>query len=180
VYKRDWAEVGNPFSYAEDGTTLDDLIDKLLNDTASTADVYYKIKARGRQHDFFKTMIRRLYTSGCAFCGLTYTSALEAAHIVPWRETEGKERVDPRNGLLLCSTHHKLFDARILSISTGHTILVNDQTATTGRAAADREQVLHLKGKEVRFLPKNKKHWPAIDYIDRRNRRTEPDADDAS
>ena len=62
----------------------------------------------------FKLAIRRIYHERCGLCNLGYhigqtPLALEAAHVIPVND-DGTSK-DVRNGLLLCSNHHTLFDS---------------------------------------------------------------------
>lgn len=51
--------------------------------------------------------------SQCAVCGFDLLEALEAAHLVP-KNASGSD--DPRNGIILCVLHHRLFDAGLFKI----------------------------------------------------------------
>src|SRR5260370_40653910 len=52
-----------------------------------------------------------------AFTGITFQSVLYACHIVPWSICSPEERLDVRNGLLLNSVHHKLFDDGLVTLT---------------------------------------------------------------
>jgi putative restriction endonuclease len=54
---------------------------------------------------------------------------LEAAHIVPYRKTEGSH--DVRNGLLLRADFHRLFDAGLISITPDLRIRVSPRIRET-------------------------------------------------
>jgi HNH endonuclease len=61
----------------------------------------------------FKLAIRRVYHERCSLCNIGYhlghtPLAVEAAHLIPFQE--GGTSKDVRNGILLCSNHHALFD----------------------------------------------------------------------
>jgi putative restriction endonuclease len=49
----------------------------------------------------------------CAVCDISIPEVLDAAHIVP-KEEHGTD--DHRNGLVLCSLHHRMFDAGMFRI----------------------------------------------------------------
>lgn len=49
----------------------------------------------------------------CTVCGFGLLEALEAAHLVP-KSANGSD--DPRNGIVLCVLHHRLFDAGLFKI----------------------------------------------------------------
>lgn len=63
----------------------------------------------------FRMDVERAYTYRCAVTGERTRPALEAAHIVPWIETRTHE---VRNGLLLRSDIHNLFDAGYVTIDS--------------------------------------------------------------
>jgi hypothetical protein len=66
-----------------------------------------EVKAREAQHQFRSKVFQR-YGERCAVCDLDVPLALDAAHIVPKGE-EGSD--DPRNGIVLCAVHHRMYDA---------------------------------------------------------------------
>ena len=71
-----------------------------------------EVKKRERDREFRSNVMER-QGKYCAFCGLDIEVALEVAHIVPKAE-QGID--DPRNGIVLCATHHRMFDADIICI----------------------------------------------------------------
>ena len=58
----------------------------------------------------------------CVFCGFAphsldhASSLLRASHIKPWAASDGKERVDFRNGLAACPMHDAAFDRGYLTV----------------------------------------------------------------
>lgn len=70
------------------------------------------IKRRRRRAQFRFAVFKR-YGSACTFCAITDPRLLEAAHLCPVEE-DGTD--DPRNGLVMCPTHHKAFDSGLLLV----------------------------------------------------------------
>ena len=86
-------------------------------DAAIPADLRRVLIARGRIQAAFRNELMVRWKGVCAFCGCSIRSALEAAHLVPWAKCDSDEsRLDPSNGLLLCATHHRMFDAGEIAI----------------------------------------------------------------
>lgn len=54
------------------------------------------------------------YGTRCAVCALRHPELLDAAHIVPDGEEGGFASV--RNGLALCTIHHRAYDVSVLGI----------------------------------------------------------------
>ena len=71
-----------------------------------------EIAKRQGQTKFRQTLLNA-YGYKCAITGFDAGEALEAAHIIPYAETENQ---DPRNGLLLRADLHTLFDLNLLAI----------------------------------------------------------------
>jgi hypothetical protein len=97
----------------------------------------------------FRRKLLRSYEGRCAVTGCTVIELLEACHIRPYR---GLHTNDPRNGLLLRSDIHTLFDQGLLSIKP------DTMTVTLSQA---------LKGSEYEYLhgtvarrPANPLLWP--------------------
>lgn len=61
----------------------------------------------------FKFNVLRRYGPSCAVCDLSIQNVLDAAHIVPDKDHGSS---DPRNGLVLCATHHRAYDAGLFDI----------------------------------------------------------------
>jgi putative restriction endonuclease len=83
----------------------------------------------GRRDPYFRRIVLTAYEHQCAVCGLQIllsgsSVALEAAHI-QWHQADGPSTA--RNGLCLCSLHHKLFDLGAITVSKEFTAIVSDQ-----------------------------------------------------
>lgn len=63
------------------------------------------------------------YASQCAICRLKELRLLDASHIVSDVEVEGEPSV--RNGLSLCSIHHRAFDQHLVGVSPDHKVHVS-------------------------------------------------------
>ncbi|MBR4737715.1 MAG: HNH endonuclease [Rhodocyclaceae bacterium] len=158
VWNHDWGSIENPFEYASDGVTTIDTIATSIAATPDSADeAFAKVKVRGTAQLVFRQALLKTYGGQCAFCGLKIEEALEAAHIIPWAEASPRQRLDPRNGVLLCATHHKLFDKGYMSIGSSGEILCSDRVKN--RSPADKVIALDLHGVRAR-LPKQVIHQP--------------------
>jgi putative restriction endonuclease len=64
----------------------------------------------------FKFYVFKRYGERCAVCGISAPQLLDAAHLRPKREN-GSD--DPRNGLVLCASHHRALEAELFAIEPG-------------------------------------------------------------
>lgn len=71
------------------------------------------VARRGPQK--FRNRLLTLYQGKCAITGTLAQDMLEAAHILPYN---GPETNKPRNGLLLRSDMHALFDLKLIAVDT--------------------------------------------------------------
>jgi putative restriction endonuclease len=62
----------------------------------------------------FRATVLHAYASRCAVCSLRHPELLDAAHIAPDRTEGGIASV--RNGLALCTIHHRAYDVSVLGI----------------------------------------------------------------
>lgn len=76
-------------------------------------DVERAVITRSGQSRFRKRLLERRHS--CELCELAYPQLLIASHIKPWRLSNNYERLDPDNGLVLCSIHDALFDSGFIS-----------------------------------------------------------------
>lgn len=68
-----------------------------------------KVNIRKGQQKF-KKQLAPLWDNQCALCGITLPALLHASHSKPWKDATDVERLDPYNGILLCSNHHALYE----------------------------------------------------------------------
>ena len=109
----------------------------------------------------FRLALLNAYDSRCAVTDCNVVCVLEAAHIVPYR---GAETNDVRNGLLLRSDIHTLFDYGLIALDTDNepwTVVLASSLADTDYAG--------LAGKAVR-LPPNEMDRPSKSAIDMHRR----------
>ena len=170
VYSQRWKELPNPFVFASDGTQYKDLLNDLLLEPEASEDVYARVKVRGVAQIIFRDLLIKVYSEKCCFSGLGFKEGLEAVHIVPWASCERKDRLNVRNGLLLSSLHHHLFDAGILTLATDYRIVFcpskNQPKKLSAFDSIVTEQ-LHLKPMR---LPRRQEHYPSPDSIMIHNR----------
>ena len=103
-------------------------------------------------------------------CGLTFEEALEGAHILPWSKSSHAQRLDPRNGLLLCTTHHCLFDAGLITVNQSLKIVYYDpKMKDAAYSIIDKALSVAVNGKKIR-LPKDKRLWPSSELLKARHK----------
>ena len=64
---------------------------------------------------FFRKSILASYNSTCCITGLKQPELLIAGHIIPWSLDE-KNRLNPRNGILVNALHDKAFETGLITI----------------------------------------------------------------
>lgn len=161
VFTYPWSETPNPFVFASDGSTPEELAAEIVEQPESAATVYARIQNRGVGQVVFRLALLAAYGGKCAFCGLSIKNALQSAHILPWSKCAHADRVRPSNGLLLCSTHHALFDAGILTVDSDRRIACRqDKLPGHHWTDADRRTALALDGQPM-TLPDDKRHQPS-------------------
>jgi putative restriction endonuclease len=101
-------------------------------------------KVRLGQHRFARQVLTD-YGHRCGFCGFSPSSLkghrlLVASHIKPWRASNNRERLDPRNGIAACPTHDSAFDTGLLTVNGG--LRVHQSQHLTASVATD--QHVHL------------------------------------
>jgi putative restriction endonuclease len=111
----------------------------------------------------FRERILRAYEYSCAVCGFdvrlgSILIAVEAAHI-KWHQAGGPD--EERNGLALCSLHHKLFDRGVFTISDSMSVIVSESAHGT---RGFQEWVVAYHGKEIR-PPQRPNYYPHEDWI---------------
>lgn len=85
------------------------------------------IKQRINQN-YFRKMVLANYNETCAICNLNYSSLLIASHIIPWSKNIA-ERLNPHNGLCLCSIHDKAFDIGLISLDDQLKVIISNKVS---------------------------------------------------
>lgn len=91
------------------------------------------VKARVN-HEVFKGRLLRK-CSKCFLCNIRNKNLLIASHIKPWSASNGKEKIDVNNGLLLCPNHDALFDKGFISFDEDGLIMLSDELDKTDMIA---------------------------------------------
>lgn len=97
---------------------------------------------------YFRDMMLASYGSKCALTGVEEPKLLVASHIVGWAE-EPKQRLNPRNGILLNAFHDKAFDRHLITFDESYRMVVSDLMPPKARERIG-EAELELP---TRFLP---------------------------
>ena len=111
----------------------------------------------------FRDRILRAYEYSCAVCGFdvrlgTVPVALEAAHI-KWHQAGGPD--EERNGLALCTLHHKLFDRGVFTLSNSMSVIVSEGANGT---RGFQEWVVAYHGRAIR-APQRPTYYPDENWV---------------
>lgn len=110
----------------------------------------------------FQTVVADVYGRQCAVTREKAFPALEAAHIRPFRE---EPRHYVRNGLLLRSDVHKLFDAGYVTVTPDYQFEVSDRIHTD---FDDGEHYYGLDGRKL-WVPESREHRPGREHLEWHN-----------
>ena len=101
-----------------------------------------EVFSRPRQQRFKFDVLKR-YGPKCAVCEVNVVELLDAAHVCSKKES-GTD--DPRNGLVLCSLHHRAFDVGFFGIEPGSlAIHCRNQGPMRDQLGISAAHLLHLK-----------------------------------
>lgn len=114
----------------------------------------------------FVSVIRQLYHEKCSLCEIALrihgrSIALEAAHVVPVRD-HGVIG-DVRNGVLLCSNHHAMFDSYAWTFDEDYRVIVSEEREFRQSAASN--HVLGSIGRRLPNLPELQSNYPGAEAI---------------
>jgi putative restriction endonuclease len=164
VFAFDWSPILNPYAAFGPKDTVESLAAQIVKDPNKAKTIYAKVKVRDVAQRIFRALLLKTY-GRCAMCGLTFLEALEAAYIISWASSTPAQRLDPKNGVLLCATHHKLFDAALITVSKSLTIVYCDPKMQDDYySELDCIMSSKLHGATIN-LPKHKSHWPCVEWL---------------
>lgn len=133
---------------------------KVLSGTKTQEEFEEEIAIRG---GIFKRKIPQIYDYTCCISGFgistnfSLANLVEACHIRPISQSFDDTL---SNGIALCPTLHKAFDAGIFSISDDYEILVSKKI----REKDSSQNISQFDGLKVR-LPKEQRHWPSPENL---------------
>jgi len=81
---------------------------------------------RRKHQDFFRQTLLTAYGSKCGVTQIDQPQLLVASHIKPWAKDE-RNRLNPRNGILLNALHDRAFDNGLISFEDNLDILISPQ-----------------------------------------------------
>lgn len=114
-------------------------------------------KRRVGQNKFSKD-IKKAYNYKCSICGISEPEFLVAGHISTWSEDK-ENRLNPQNGICLCSLHDKAFEHGYIGLNDTFELIINTRIS--------KESILHKQLKPFDGhkidLPQNNK--PYLDFL---------------
>lgn len=119
-------------------------------------------RVRVNQH-FFRSVVLSGYQSRCAICALPFPSLLVAAHIVPW-SVDKSQRMNPRNGICLCSIHDQSFDRGLMYINRDYTIELDARILLAGDLPSVQANFIRFQGCTITIPDR---WYPDPDLLDR-------------
>jgi len=111
----------------------------------------------------FRRIVVHTYDHRCALCGIRIVTpdghtVVEAAHIVPWRDTKND---DIRNGMALCKLCHWGFDWGMLGVSDNYTVITSRSIGIDPNFPGPLQT---LSGRSI-IPPADRDVWPAREYL---------------
>jgi hypothetical protein len=103
-----------PLDGKDDDAAANELLIQLRR-RRSPPDRWGKSRLRIGQ-DQFRRVVLENFNHRCAVCGVDVDKLLEAAHLRAWSHSKA-ERLDPANGVALCSLHHTAQERNLLTIT---------------------------------------------------------------
>ena len=129
---------------AEDIQTV--VADKEIPDT----DKLTYINARVGQGKFRRDLIDMW--QGCAVTGYSDTRFLIASHIMPWKNSDPRQRLDPYNGLLLLPNLDKVFDLGYLTFTEKGRIKISESIENPDVLSIKSDMSIHLEKQHQDYM----------------------------
>ena len=113
------------------------------------------VMARVNQNLFRKFVLAN-FQGRCCLTGLDIPDILRASHIVAWKE-DGRNRLNPENGLCLSATYDAAFDRHLISFDEDYRLIVSKRIKDFYTNASVQAYFQKLEGCKletpVKFLP---------------------------
>ena len=105
----------------------------------------------------FRNTILNAYRDRCAVCLLHIRPLLDAVHVNG--DSDPKPDIEVREGLALCATHHRAFNAGILRYDNEY--IVHVDLFDGGRGEGEQSMLLAFEGRKL-ALPADERLWPIL------------------
>ena len=145
------------FVYSEE--LLNHPEDSRIQETLSIEEAYRPaVRDQG-----FRRAVVTAYSHRCALCGIRIRTidghtAVTAAHIVPWSETQDDR---PANGMALCRMCHWTFDEGLLGVSREYEVVASQQLIALNNLPG---YLTNLEGRGI-VGPARKPLWPDTESL---------------
>lgn len=106
-----------------------------------------KMKIRYGEEKFRKRLMP-IWAHQCAICHIDLSPLLIASRAKPWKDCTEAERVDPYNGLLLCSNHHLLYQQGFIAFDGQGKIHISPQLAEVNYEKYDLHKKIKIERQE--------------------------------
>jgi len=106
-------------------------------------------KVRVNQH-LFRSIILSSYREECAICGLPVVRLLVAGHIMPWA-LDRRNRMNPRNGICLCSLHDRAYEIGIVLIDEHFVVRLGESAECYRTDDAFIHYFIAFEGRSIRL-----------------------------
>ena len=109
-------------------------------------------------HARFRNAVLKAYRECCAVCGLRVRALLDAAVVAADRDPQPV--ISARDGIALCATHHRAFNAHILTYDSEYKIHINlPERFNAGEG--ERDMLMAFDGRLLQ-LPSDQDMWPTV------------------
>lgn len=78
-----------------------------------------------RSEQQFQKGIMPMWNRQCQVCGVKLDVLLKASYAKPWKDSVDAERIDPFNGLVLCSNHDALYRSGYIAINPSGNVQIS-------------------------------------------------------
>jgi putative restriction endonuclease len=124
---------------------------------------YTTVEAKARLHQAeFRELVLGAYDRRCAISGLPLIPLLDAAHIIPDRDEQG--RPDVRNGICLSTLHHAAYDRDLLGIDPDGVVHIAEFVLGQHDGPTLEKALKGFHGAKIR-LPRHGDDWPDRDFL---------------
>ncbi len=164
------------FSNKNYNTLLDDIEDKILNESREEYQVEIKklLLKKDEEEIFlrgslFKREIPKIYNNTCCISGMRIdttinASMIDACHIVPFSHSYDDTVT---NGIALCPNLHRAFDRGLIAIDDDYRVMVNNNFVESENAEYS---IRIFNGRKI-LLPDIKKYQPSLENFQKHRSR---------
>ena len=122
-----------------------------------------------RGQNFFRNKLHERWEGECSVTKISIPEILIASHIIPWRKSSDKQRLDPGNGILLSKNLDGLFDRYLISFEDNGEIIISKKINSFDKRLLGLNEKMKLRFVKKDMIYYLREHRKVFNDLEKKN-----------